>query len=78
LQCKKTGLFALRRLAAAHPVGSCAERLLKFVPNFPAGLLRRCYNPLCSRDCKKVAGTLFDTMGVVELSYGKFGEFVVE
>ena len=28
--------------------------------------------------CKKVAGTLFGTVGVVELSYRKFGEFVVE
>ena len=27
---------------------------------------------------KKVVGTLFDTVGVVEWSYGKFGEFVVE
>jgi len=27
---------------------------------------------------KNMAGTLFDTVGVVELSYGKFGEFVVE
>ena len=30
-------------------------------------------------EAKKMwAGTLFDTVGVVELSYGKFGEFVVE
>ena len=27
---------------------------------------------------KKMIGTLFDTVGVVELSYGKFGEFVVK
>ena len=27
---------------------------------------------------KKVTGTLFDTVGVVEWSYGKFGEFVVK
>ena len=27
---------------------------------------------------KNVTGTLFDTVGVVEWSYGKFGEFVVE
>ena len=25
-----------------------------------------------------MTGTLFDTVGVVGLSYGKFGEFVVE
>ena len=31
---------------------------------------------ICSK--KNMAGTLFDTVGVVELSYGKFGEFVVE
>ena len=28
-------------------------------------------------EAKKVIGMLFDTVGVVELSYGKFGEFVV-
>ena len=27
---------------------------------------------------ENLIGTLFDTVGVVEWSYGKFGEFVVE
>ena len=42
-QVAQVRLFALT--LSLHSSDRCAERLLKFVPNFSEELLRRCYNP---------------------------------